>query len=400
MSNFRTIQLEQVLRSNIVGHDGLPSPPVDPRGRHVSWAICAEEGTYFYGGEEFTVDSEWIDVRVEAFHAVRSESWTQPILVEHKSEGLREGDVLEMRRVALDGKETLLAALAWADPNAAKLIAEGRLTHVSLGLYTVELYDSGDIVRHAPLEVSMTTMPHLAYARILNGGLPMSNRMLLAAASVADAVAAAKEALAGLEEAIAASPDLAAMDEARTLGEALVSATEGSPETTDEEPEESPATMSDVPAPPEEDEEVKDDPKVMSLQKEVEELRNQLRLEREGEFQTKYEVGGAIRITAEVKEILLSIYRADPKAFVEVERAYERPTQKAEKSDAQPVNEIRPWTMRMSTPDVPEPRLALHEINVEDVLVLARKKAKEENITEREAATILFAERDQLRRAH
>ena len=170
MDDTRIIRLQAAIAAPT---EGLPPLPADPRnlGRHVSWAVILQAPGFHFGDEEIEVDAAYIDGRIEAFEqlvAKKGPEWLPPILTAHEDTGIRDGDVVAMERVTLDGQDTLLAALVWADPDAAMQIESGRLTHVSVGLHTIQLEDTGEVLEDVPLEVSRTTMPHLGVARILN----------------------------------------------------------------------------------------------------------------------------------------------------------------------------------------------------------------------------------------
>ena len=335
------ILLDSLLVSD---HPDLPPLPVDEKGRHVSWAICMQEPSFYKNGREIAVTPEWIDERIRLFHKVRSPDWTQPILDSHDGTGDGEGDFLDMRRIVYDGKITCIAAAAWDDPDAAAKIASGKMSHVSIGLYPIELYETGEFLSHVPMELSKTKLPHLQYARILCSGasrMPtMPTHLKLKAATIADTLAQIR----ALVDAIA--PDIAAIEELKALGAELVGAEAGAEveaepvEAVEVEPE-AEATMATEPVAPEEPKpEEEEEPITMStlptpdtetaiLLSRLASVEAELaaeRAERERlDFVAAFPLGGTITLTEAAQAVLLTAYRADRQGFRIIEGAISRP---------------------------------------------------------------------------
>jgi hypothetical protein len=175
------------LQASILELPGLPPVPADPRGmgRHVSWVVCAQGPHFHYGDRFINIDPEWIDARVRAFHDHKASKpgWLAPIQLNHTDTGERQGDFFDLRRVSLgavtddginpeDPRDTLLAAVAWSDPDADQKIKNKTLTHVSIGIAGgVQRPDTGEMLQGVPVEITKTALPHMGQAAILNGAV-------------------------------------------------------------------------------------------------------------------------------------------------------------------------------------------------------------------------------------
>lgn len=155
-----------------------PPLPEDPRGRHVSWAVVIWEGplTYWDLWEEAwlqqEIDLAWIEGQVAAYEALLAEcpDDPHPILRRHNSQsGEREGCVLRLAAAWDPEREAhcLLAALAWADPDAAEKIALGKIRNVSVGLGGL-VTNSGTVYEEIVMEISIVAAGHIRGARVLN----------------------------------------------------------------------------------------------------------------------------------------------------------------------------------------------------------------------------------------
>ena len=163
----------------LLASDTLPALPADPSGlgRHVSWVELAKSPAFHYGSRKITVSAEWIAERVKFHNHMLSRGFYPPILIAHKDEGERAGDVIDVSSAMIEGRLTMIGALAWNDPEAAAKIKARQMTDVSVGLYPVQDPDTGEVMDMAIGEISLTTLPHLlGSSRILNaqnGGQPV-----------------------------------------------------------------------------------------------------------------------------------------------------------------------------------------------------------------------------------
>jgi hypothetical protein len=138
---------------------GLPPKPKDPGGRLVRWVLLAQAPGFVYGGKQFEVDGAWLDERVSEYRQLLKGDYTAPLLREHDRDGERHGDILKLQRHAIDGKESLIAAVAFADPEAEDKIKQGRIKYLSPAFGPVE-DDRGRKFKFALREASLVAAPH------------------------------------------------------------------------------------------------------------------------------------------------------------------------------------------------------------------------------------------------
>ena len=138
---------------------GLPPKPKDPGGRLVRWVLLAQAPGFVYRGEEFKVDGEWLDERVGEYRQLLKGDYTAPLLREHDRDGERHGDILKLQRYSIDGKDSLIAAVAFADPDAEDKIKQGRIKYLSPAFGPVE-DDRGRRFAFALREASLVAAPH------------------------------------------------------------------------------------------------------------------------------------------------------------------------------------------------------------------------------------------------
>ena len=138
---------------------GLPPKPKDPGGRLVRWVLLAQAPGFVYRGEEFKVDGEWLDERVGEYRQLLKGDYTAPLLREHDRDGERHGDILKLQRHSIDGKDSLIAAVAFADPDAEDKIKQGRIKYLSPAFGPVE-DDRGRRFAFALREASLVAAPH------------------------------------------------------------------------------------------------------------------------------------------------------------------------------------------------------------------------------------------------
>lgn len=138
---------------------GLPPKPKDPGGRLVRWVLLAQAPGFVYRGEEFKVDGDWLDERVGEYRQLLKGDYTAPLLREHDRDGERHGDILKLQRHSIDGKDSLIAAVAFADPDAEDKIKQGRIKYLSPAFGPVE-DDRGRRFAFALREASLVAAPH------------------------------------------------------------------------------------------------------------------------------------------------------------------------------------------------------------------------------------------------
>ena len=165
------------LQATICEVAGLPSLPPDPRAaevaangdppRHVSWVVCCQGPGFHYKQHYIDVTPEWIDERIEAYagNAESKPGWIAPVQVGHTDTGKRQGDFFDVRNELVgtvcarsaehpDGLDwsrpvpTMLAAVAWVDPDAEEKIRTFQLTHISFGIRAgIQRQDTGEVLR-------------------------------------------------------------------------------------------------------------------------------------------------------------------------------------------------------------------------------------------------------------
>ncbi len=138
---------------------GLPPKPKDPGGRLVRWVLLAQTPGFVYGGKEFEVDGDWLDERVSEYRQLLKGDYTAPLLREHDRDGERHGDILKLQRHKIDGKDSLIAAVAFADPDAEDKIKQGRIKYLSPAFGPIE-DDRGRKFSFALREASLVAAPH------------------------------------------------------------------------------------------------------------------------------------------------------------------------------------------------------------------------------------------------
>ena len=149
---------------------GLPALPEDPsgNGRHVSWVIIASAPGFHHPvtGAWRVVDQAWILHQADEYARLCASGYHAPVIREHKHEGLRFGDVLDLRLwQGEDGLAKLLAAVAWAEVlDAEERILTGQLRFVSGGWGRLLRPDRGAAFEEVLLELSLVAAPHLKTA--------------------------------------------------------------------------------------------------------------------------------------------------------------------------------------------------------------------------------------------
>lgn len=137
----------------------LPAKPVDALGRPVYWVWLTGAPGFDYRGTPVKVDGRWIDRRIKDFVAMTSRGYRPPVLREHRADGEREGDVLQLARVDGPDGPALIGAVALSDPAAASKVASGRIRYVSPSFGDLR-DDSGAEYTFALREVSLVAAPH------------------------------------------------------------------------------------------------------------------------------------------------------------------------------------------------------------------------------------------------
>lgn len=152
-----------------------PKPPAEP-GRAVLWVYVLGEPGFVYRDMDYLVNAEVIDQHVHRFNLLCGRGYRPPLAIEHPEdihdlttlsalrdlpEGMRAGDILELRRHRLGGRECLIAAVSPAMPEAAvaEAVRLGQLRYFSPGLGPVQT-DEGDVLALVLKELSIVTAPH------------------------------------------------------------------------------------------------------------------------------------------------------------------------------------------------------------------------------------------------
>jgi len=125
----------------------------------VRWVLLAQAPGFVYQGKEYKVDGDWLDDRVAEYRVLLKGDYTAPLLREHDRDGERHGDILKLQRHSLDGKDSLIAAVAFADPDAEGKIKQGRIKYLSPAFGPIE-DDRGRKFSFALREASLVAAPH------------------------------------------------------------------------------------------------------------------------------------------------------------------------------------------------------------------------------------------------
>lgn len=154
----------------------LPPKPAAPPGRAVLWVYVLGEPGFVYRDLDYAVDAGVIDQHVKRFALLTGRGYRPPLAVQHPEaihevstlaqlralpEGLRAGEILEVRRHVVDGRAALIAAVSPAMPAAdvARAVSLGQLKYFSPGLGPVQT-DEGDVLSLVLKELSIVTAPH------------------------------------------------------------------------------------------------------------------------------------------------------------------------------------------------------------------------------------------------
>lgn len=160
------IKLGQAIRLRVLD-SALPPKPADKDGRPVSWVlVLSTPGLWYtFKGEDqptwIPIDSEWIAHQVAEYSRYTEGGYTSPLLREHRFEGDRCGDVLQLAAWTdpADGKRKLIAAVAWALEDVEAQIARGQLKYLSVGIHGVT-DEQGRTFNQIVAELSIVAAPH------------------------------------------------------------------------------------------------------------------------------------------------------------------------------------------------------------------------------------------------
>lgn len=133
----------------------LPPKPKDGLGRPVSWVWVTGAPGFDYGGTWHAVDAAWIAARIREHAALTRRGYSVPVLAEHTRDGERRGDVLALAEHGGD----LIAAVAWADPDAPAKIARRQIVYTSPAFGALR-DDTGAEYPFALKELSIVSAPH------------------------------------------------------------------------------------------------------------------------------------------------------------------------------------------------------------------------------------------------
>jgi hypothetical protein len=337
----------------------LPSKPVDALGRPVYWVWLTGAPGFDYRGAPVKVNGAWIDRRIKDFVAMTSRGYRPPILREHRAEGEREGDVLQLARVDGPDGPALIGAVALSDPAAASKVASGRIRYVSPSFGDLR-DDSGAEYTFALREVSLVAAPHQK-----SGGthvLASEESSMDQASKPADGAAPSVE-----DRVSAMESRLGAMEMGQQrimqMMEKLMPA-EGELEVEIKPPAEGVA-MSEG------------DKRLATLERELAAERT---ARRRAEFDARYPVGASIQLSEDVRDQMFALSEAAPKAFTAVAAKATLPTAGA----AQPPrrSEIQ-WgaSLGAASGSAAQPEgVNLAELDEEGLMTLAEKTTKSTDV--------------------
>ena len=144
---------------------GLPDLS-DDTGRPMSWIYVTGEPGFHYMGDFVDIDAQWLDEAVASYTQLQRRGYEAPILAEHTStDGRRLGDLVELRKVKIDGRWALAAAVRWAFPDAHEQIAAGSIRYFSPAIASIEDDATGEILTNVIAELSVVAAPHQKTAR-------------------------------------------------------------------------------------------------------------------------------------------------------------------------------------------------------------------------------------------
>jgi len=335
--------------------NGLPPKPKDPADRLVKWVVIAQAPGFVYQGRHFDVDGSWIEDRVAEYRKLAKGDYTAPMLREHDRDGERHGDVLALRRHSIDGVDSLIAAVAFADPEAEDKLKRGQIKYVSPSFGPIE-DDRGNTYDFALREVSLVAAPHQKHLKpgdthVLGteGEVMPEHYDDKEKAELADEAKPEEDRLSQLEAVVGKlAGQMAEMMELKSLMEAAMMEAEAGE---DEDKEDAPA--------PEMSEEI------ATLRAE----RDQLQAERDKAIFTQIQPQSLIW-TAELAEVVFNVWRADKdRVGAILAEATPKDTEPAQrKLEPAPMN---PWAVRLSEASAPivdeDPTLSDADLNAKAV---------------------------------
>lgn len=276
----------------------LPPKPSDDLGRPVYWVWLTGAPGFDYRGDKVPVDRAWIAQRIKDFEAMGARGYRPPVLREHRAEGEREGDVLQLASVNGADGPALIGAVALSDPDAAAKVASGRIRYVSPSFGDLR-DDAGAEYTFALREVSLVAAPHQKSggSHVLASeerGMDPSTQDG-AAPSIEDRVAAIERTMAELKEMMVAKakPEGEEIEvEMKTPAPAAVQMSEG-------------------------------DRRLADLERQLAEERT---ARRRAEFDARYPAGAKIELSEDVRDHMFALSEAAPKAFTAVAAKATLPT--------------------------------------------------------------------------
>ena len=343
--------MDLLLQAPILDSDRLPPLPADPRnmGRHVSWVVCCQSPDFHYKANHITVDAAWIDARVTAYlaHNESKPGWIPPIQLGHTDTGERQGDFFQLQRATVgnvtakgldwsDPRETMLAAVAWADPLAAQKIADKIITHVSIGIAAgVQRPDTGEVLKGVPIEITKTAIPHFGEAAILNEAV-----MPDLIPPEADEKKKDEEEVAAVDVEAPAAAD--PMEVVMTMLERILKMI--SPQ----------VEAAPVAATPVEARNVELEARLVELETRA---KNAERQARRVAFDAKCPEGGSLSLTAAIKDMVFEFSEANPDAATSIMAAYTGAPVEVKATAPVVVSRDNPWapTVGQGHANAPEP---------------------------------------------
>lgn len=277
----------------------LPPKPVDALGRPVYWVWLTGAPGFDYRGSGVPVDRAWIAQRIEDFEAMGARGYRPPVLREHRAEGEREGDVLQLASVNGADGPALIGAVALSDPDAASKVASGRIRYVSPSFGDLR-DDAGAEYSFALREVSLVAAPHQK-----SGGTHV-----LASEESSMEPKAADGAAPSMEDRVAAMEGrFGALEAGQARMMELMEKMTAGPKPKDEEIEVEMKAPAPAAVQMSEGESAR---RLADLERQLAEERT---ARRRAEFDARYPAGASITLSEDVRDHMFALSEAAPKSF-------------------------------------------------------------------------------------
>lgn len=260
----------------LLAESTLPPKPLDADGRYVAWVRVVQAGPLHYGGRVIQVDDAFLEAQLSQHESLTSDGYKPPVLREHTPNGEREGDVLALARTTVDGKDTLVAAVASSDPDFEAKVKARKIRYFSPSFASFE--DERGIKYELVLsELSLVSKPHqkgLGSTHVLAGEtMDYKEEKPLEGPSLDDRIARLE-----------------------AMVEDLVKASAPKMEEDEEESEETPVEMAEI----------------VKLRTELEAEKRRRRL---ADFRSDYKAGATVVLSETLVEDLFELSETKPKAW-------------------------------------------------------------------------------------